>query len=222
MQYPLLRTVLMRPPDAVAAFTDSATDTTDATAYTFTAKAIGAAAADRFVIVAAGGSQAGTHTIASLTIGGISARQVVTEEGNGGGENVRIAFWGAPVPTGATADIVVTFNAGMRRCGIGVWSVTGLRSLDPRAAITSQSSTASVDLPILPGGFVIGYSQIWISATASSFTWTGLTENFDAAWESNNTHSGALISSTTDTRVAITSTPANVATAASHIFASFR
>jgi len=104
------------------------TDDSNATTYTFSSADLGTADADRYIYVAVEGARAtaGSRTVSTMTINGVSASFVVRQQS----VNLNAhEFWYAAVPTGSTGDIVVTFNSSMHNAAIGVWSVTGSHSV---------------------------------------------------------------------------------------------
>lgn len=180
--------------------TDSAVNATDLTAYTFSAKAFGAAHSNRKIEIhiAATSATAG-RTISTVTIGGVSA--AVTSDGvtsavadGGSGSNLS-AFWIAAVPTGATGDIVVTFSAGMDNCGITVYRLINAATT-AHHVMTDVSVTANAlsgSLNVIGFGAVIGGVK-WESNTDRTNTWSGLslTEDVDAVIETGDaTYSSA-------------------------------
>ncbi len=155
--------------------TANAIDTTSpTTTHTFSSKAIGTAAADRIVVVAVGASNSGGETVASMTIGGISATKISDAQNTAGTSEL----WAAVVPTGTTADIVVTFTGSNNgHCAISVFAVT---NADSTASDTGSSTATppSTTLDIVNNGGAIGVA--W-NHDASAFTWTGLNEVVEQA-----------------------------------------
>lgn len=121
---------------------DLAGDPADLTTYTFSGRAVGAAAADRYVLVgAAWRNGAGLdRNIASATIGGNPAT-IWTPNSHSAANGVAII--GASVPTGTTADIVITFNAGNSRCCIAVARCTGIDASALAGTPVQVASTAA-------------------------------------------------------------------------------
>lgn len=160
------------------AFLQEAHSTSDLTTYTFSAQALGAASADRYIIVTAAGRKAGASTtISSITVGGVTATIVVQRTNtitNTAVSGIAIAA----VPTGTTGDVVVTFGAGMARCGIALWAVTGLASDTPTDTDSSVATAPTVNLDVVAGGFAIGCAYDSASVGASA-TWAGITEQYD-------------------------------------------
>lgn len=155
-------------------YRDSEVQEAGATTYTFTGKAIGPAAANRYVFVATF-QHANTRTVSSLTVGGISATLVKSQAGG----SLTTELWMANVPTGTTATIVVTWSGSVSiACGIGVWSATGLNST---TAVATGGDTVNNDptltLTSTPGGFGISAAAHPQTAT---LTLTGtLTQDYD-------------------------------------------
>jgi len=167
---------------AVITYTDQTQNSSAQVTYTFSTRAIGSAAVNRYVICSVETNGTGA-AISSVTIGGVGATQIVNALNSSG----RVSIWIAAVPTGTTATVVVVFaGGGENRCGIGLWAAYGINP----TAFDSKSSTAnpgSVSLAIPYNGVVVGVA-IGISAT---FTWTVLSENFDTTIGSTVTHTGA-------------------------------
>jgi len=185
---------------ATVTFTDSSVDATNGTVYTFSGQAIGTAASNRKVVFAAYASNGPAN--ATATLGGNAATQIASVT-NGGGE---IRLFQIDVPSGTTADIVVTWSAGVLRCGIGVWAVYGAESsAHATAADSDGSDPLSVSLNCPAGGVVIAAA---FNSNGSTFTWAGVTENYDEVVEGANTHTGASDAfATTQTGLAISCDP---------------
>lgn len=153
-----------------------ATSAADLTTYTFAAQPLGAAAADRYIVV--GVQRRPAATVSAVTVGGVSATQVVTATNS---DNA-VSLWIAAVPTGTTGDVVVTLSTGVLRCAIQVYRLTGIASPVPYHTVTgSGTGTASGALNIPAGGVAIGCAVQGTTTTAA--TWAGLTEDYDAQVE---------------------------------------
>src|SRR3990167_2651308 len=160
-----------------ASFLQAAVDTTEATIYTFSSQSLGTAAADRYIVVAIAARGLGTtRTISSVTVGGVSATiNVQTPNITSNTSLTGIVI--AAVPTGTTGDIVITFDAQMLRCGIGLYRVTNLVSATPTDTDGSTAADPSVTLTTVDGGIAIGVG--FTQDTAPQAAWTGATENYD-------------------------------------------
>jgi hypothetical protein len=95
--------------------------TTNSTTYTFTNCDIGAASQSRVVAVGIVASGNTTNPVSSVTIGGISASNVVNNGTTSTNNKPNCAIYSAKVPTGTTANIVVTWGGGKNRCQIVVY-----------------------------------------------------------------------------------------------------
>lgn len=144
------------PPDF--RFTDNGVDDSNLLAYTFTARAIGAADIGRRIFVAATSSATSINAhVSAVTIGGVSAT-IHAEAGNTGNtRNGVVAIASAIVPSGTTADVVVTHTADLGvllGCHISVYRATGLVSGTPfDTATTDNAGNLLLDIPVR--GFVI-------------------------------------------------------------------
>lgn len=145
----------------------------DLTTYTFTAHAIGAAASNRKVVVAATGRMGSGIQVSSLTVGGVSATSAVSS----GSGTSHSSIWVVDFPTGTTADIVVTFSGGAARCAVAVWAMYGAGSSTPTATATDTTSPFSQSLTTPVGGVAFG---VITSSDPAGITWANLTEDVDA------------------------------------------
>jgi hypothetical protein len=154
--------------DTSVTFTDSSVNSGSATAYTFSSQAIGTASSDRVIAVgvSAGNSPAGVST---LTVGGVSAVKAIDAT-----NSTETELWYASVPSGTTADIVVTFSSGKGRCGIGVWALTGVTGVG--ATNTSTSSTATLTVSGRTKDIVLA---VYGGKDHTSVIFSGVTENYD-------------------------------------------
>lgn len=102
---------------------------------TATAFSIGAAADDRVIVVATGGGAAFSRQVSGVTIAGSAATLAV--------RSASIArctgIYYLAVPSGTTADIVVTFSGSVDMANFGVYALTGWPS------VTLYDSTTAVD-----------------------------------------------------------------------------
>lgn len=159
---------------------------------TFTSAAIGTAASDRLVIVGIViGKDSGTwsaNPVSSVTIGGISATQVGSQILCEGTATAALAIFAASVPTGTTANIVVTMAAN-GATDIVIWNATGLSSTTASDTKSDNATPFTQSLTVPTGGFGIGLAG---GESVTSWTWTNLTERSDAA-------SGIYVASGADT-----------------------
>jgi hypothetical protein len=171
---------------ASVVFCANVLDAVDRTTYTFSSVSFSTARADRR-LVAAVFEQGGAVGISSVTIGGVSASQLV---GSGGTTNPLVSLWIAAVPTGTSGNVVVQFGAGTANCAIAVWAVYGASSSTAFATATTSAAEnpASESLSVPANGVAIAASRQVDNTNA--FTWSGLAENFDATLETGR-YSGA-------------------------------
>lgn len=175
--------------------------------YTFSSVAIGAASANRLVIVGIMAGKPPGLTIGAVTIGGVSA---TSHGSNAQGASI-VAMVSAIVPTGTTANIVIPM-AGLAgtspRAAISVWTFepTSPTLLDIALA-RQRGGTAAVaaDVSIVPGGACVGFGLSEDSSATLSLAWTGsdtFTKHGDTVVETTWTVCGfsfvATQTSTTD------------------------
>lgn len=153
--------------------------------HTFSAQGIGAASSDRRVIV--GFSWFGAQTLSSATIGGVSAAITVQGATASGGGAIIIAT----VPTGTTADIVLTMSGAVARWGITVWSAVGMSTNTATDTGSSSADPGTDTLVSVAGGFLICAAGSQHIAGAGSVSWANATERTDVDIDANLLFSGA-------------------------------
>ena len=194
-------------PPAAAVFTANSSSAVASSTYSFTSQSLGTAAADRYVVVGvAGQSGSGAVAVSSMTIGGISASQLVSMSET----NNSIEFWIAAVPTGTTGTVTVNWAAQRARCAIVIWAVTGLVSsvVAGSAQETGFGSTAGDGtINVAAGGVALGMT--YDGGTANrSWTWSSLTESLDTTFGGGRSYSAANADFTTEqTSLAVSATP---------------
>ena len=162
------------------------TSTANTDVYTFPGCNIGTPSADRLVVVTVfNGSGTFGFQIDSVTIGGLSASKSSSHTVNSPGMGLAIAF--LKIPSGSSADIVVTLANSANRCCIGVY--TALCSLSV-VMFDSQGGTTPEVIDIEDGGAVFAICSK--GALSSPVTWTGLTEAFELELEAITTVSSAF------------------------------
>lgn len=165
------------------AYTDNDGNPADQSSYSFIGKAIGAAGANRRVVV--GITTNSTRTVSGVTIGGITASLDATVSFTG---VVRFAFFSAVVPTGTTADVVITMDGNALGCDIAVWSLS-------QGAYQADNSAGAADPIALSVATAAGDAVLCIAFESGvaglTYAWTGATERFDRDAYSSTTHLSA-------------------------------
>lgn len=142
------------------ALVSSAVDGTDQTIYTFTAMNVGAANASRLVIACVTARSATSVTLTSITIGGVTATVDMEARNTSGAALSDAIICHAIVPTGTTADVVVTMSGACVRAGCGLYSTLLYANVTPTAtAQATRAASVGTMQPSLtsPGkGFVVG------------------------------------------------------------------
>jgi len=176
--------------------------------YTFSGVGIGAAGPSRLVVIGvAANDQAAGRAVTGVTIGGVSAIEGYLSNYQASGTQVT-AFYYLNVPAGTTTEVVVT-TTGMENCGIASWSIYGAKNQSP--AVTNvgnatSTTTLNANLAIAKPSICLSLGNIR-SGTNRTFSWTGVSENFDSNIESGNaTYSGASIQDETAGTTSISAT----------------
>lgn len=171
--------------------TDNASINSVLTAFTFSAKSLGAADADRKIIIGvAGVTVSPPRTMVSVTVGGITATEIIYLGDLNAGIESYSGLYIASVPTGTTGDVVVTWSGSVSNMGIGVWRVIGASSIadDTGSSVATPVMTDTLNIPA--GGIAVGVAH-WSVGTAG-VTWAGITEDFDGNTDAGNErYSGA-------------------------------
>ena len=172
------------------------TDTVDRTNYSFATSDIGTAAPDRYVAVAIdfGATNASP---ASVTVGGITCSKAVEEAT---GDFVSIWITDNVVAAGTTATIAVNGGAAGGWCGINVYAYYGIDPTVVDTATSSGADPAVLSLNTLADGCAVAIVHSFLNPGPTTVTWTGLTENFDAAVDGNNgMHAASALTATGET-----------------------
>lgn len=168
------------------AYIGTAIDTSNSLSYTFSSQSIGTPSADRYVVVGLACVTSGTAVLSGVTIGGAAADLLAQSTYQG---NLRSALLHRLVPTGTTANIVVTLTGGgFAQCmGLAIWNVTGnwsgVSGEDNSATSDDSGTVFTVTHPtVLANDKIITIGRTGSSATTS---WTNAVEDFDLLVESN-------------------------------------
>lgn len=169
-------------------------------AYTFTAQNIGTADATRIVVVAIS-AQGGTGiTVLSVTIGGVFAAQVsgaYAQASSGPATDI----WQLAVPTGTSADIIVTWSTSITRMAVAVYGVIGTGvsvSTGANANSATSVSTLVQSATIPASGGAIGILNAH-SSTAGAMTPTNLVSDTNVVFGNSTMQSGKNTSSSGST-----------------------
>ena len=145
------------------------TDSTDRTSYTFAGTSIGAAAADRLLIIV--GLTCGNNShIDSITVDGTP--MTIHAQGNANSNWQNAAIASLPVAAGTTADIGMTTSSNARAAHVFVYSATGLNSMTPTGSASDGYATQiDLSVPVTENGFIIGGAHVEYAA-GSPAIWT--------------------------------------------------
>lgn len=200
-------------------FLQSSVSASDLTTYTFSSQNLGVDDSNRWIIVAVGNVGSGAdRTINSVTVGGISATQIVT---SGFAANRTVDIWAAAVPTGTTGDIVVTNSGACVRCGYSAWRlITGTPASSSYATgsdTTVSSGDLSASLNVPQGGVIVAACQHISGSGTETSSWTNVSEDWDSTFEvAINNFSGGHASYTSSP---LTVTASSSPTATTGVFA---
>lgn len=167
-------------------FLTHAEDTGAHSTFTFSSQTFGGTDASRKIVVGVAGRHYQTGVINSVTIGGVSATQVVAANNNTFDYSCRNEIWIADVPTGASGDVVVVWNQTNDGCAIALWSLIGAGVGSPVTGVDNNSPggtslTVSKALTVPSGGAVVAIASVGsgFSPGTTGETPTNLTEDAD-------------------------------------------
>jgi hypothetical protein len=185
--------------------TSSSIDEAPSNPKTFAAMAIGAADASREIIVGVmTGVDVGNTTYPTVTIGGISATRIheITSESSAGVVHALCGFYRATVPTGTTADIVV--SGVQHYVTVFVWRVMNAHA----TLFATMGSTSNPTGGVAVSGNVNTVTDGAVLAMFTSFshgtlthTWSGLTEGAE------NDFGNFVLNSAADAEISAGETP---------------
>lgn len=172
--------------------------TAAATTYTFSAQSLGTMVDRRHILVgASGGQSSASKSITGITIDGSAMSQIFSDVSTAGQDPV--ALFSLPWPVGSTANIAVTFNASMARCGIIVYAMSAdynpaSNIFDDQVDKALSGSVLSVDVGLPADGVGLALAMETTSAGTPAIAWTGFTEDaeIDAGASSQKLGSASL------------------------------
>tara|TARA_R100000656_G_scaffold124115_1_gene101586 strand:+ start:367 stop:1062 length:696 start_codon:yes stop_codon:yes gene_type:complete len=169
--------------------TANATSTSSVAAHNFEGQSLGDVDSTRVIAVAVGmGVNNSNRTIDSVTVGGADlTKRVGAVASNAGVENFRSEIWSAAIPTGATADIVVTMSGTIgsnRGVAISVHRLIGNVSAAPDATASDNDDDGTTDpLAVSVNTQINGYvvcCGVSFKTAPNTASWSGATELTDA------------------------------------------
>lgn len=186
--------------------------------YTFSAVALGDAAANRVIVLGIALADAdGVENITSVTIAGIAATVVRTAIGT----NNAAYIYQASVPSGTTGDIVINLDASGANAAIVVWRLLTENPTAFHTASEAGSSTAPSEVIEIPlGGGAVGIASQRNTTANRTWTWTNMGEVTDANIEASISYSSAL--STTPGSTTVTATASGSVLESALVLASYQ
>ncbi|KPF74575.1 hypothetical protein IP68_12510 [Blastomonas sp. AAP25] len=188
------------------AFGSGAVSASDLSSYTFTDMTFGTASDTRYIAVGIAWRSAGTtNDVTSVTIGGEAATLVEKARNLTGGAMSAAHIYIAAVPTGTSGAVVVNTTSNAVRMGVATYPLydidptplttaavaAGTTSTDPSITLAENAHVLGVAFNGISGSRIAsakadidaGSPTITISHAAANTTWSGLTEDYDAALE---------------------------------------
>ena len=181
---------------------DSQNRTLSSADFTFSAQSIGAADADRILVIGVAGFAFGSTIVnPTLTVGGVSATRVI-DRGTAN-STLSLTLFAVAYPTGTSADVVVA-HGDATTCGIGIYrmlSANGNITPDSTDIVSDVTSPTTVSVSVSSGNqgsAIVGFSY---AINGINPSWTGVTKDFGFDTRSTEWFSGASIhpSNTTGT-----------------------
>lgn len=174
---------------------------------TFSSLSFGDAASDRYLVAAFFGVGTSTVNVTNVTIGGITATQVVYAQIIS--DIFRAwGFWIAAVPSGTSGDVVVTATGGRARCTMALYRLTGLSSATAVATGTDDTISGGVmatSLSVNSGDVLVGFACDNLPGT-TNINWSGVTKDFFIGPVNNTSRSGGSVVATSTGVVSVEAT----------------
>lgn len=155
---------------------DTTADVASGGNYTRAAADLGAASADRIIVVGIISGASGVSAYGPPTVAGVTMTRANSDPAGG---TVFTALWYGSVPSGATGDIVVPVTSGaLSRISIDWWSITGSTQTAPTAVsnspalLASATSVTTSTFTVPAGGVSIAIARSNLSGISPSFTCT--------------------------------------------------
>jgi lysophospholipase L1-like esterase len=121
--------------------TDSTFDATDLTTYTFTGRALGAANANRWIVIGMAFRAGTAITVTSVTCGGVTLTKDAEARNTTAGVS-GASLYSGPVPNGTTGDVVVTFSGAASRCGISIYASNTIAGVAYNSGTGTRAASA--------------------------------------------------------------------------------
>ena len=168
-------------PPATISYEGNRAATANASSYSLTSVIIGEESSERHVVIVAVIHQNAATGFTSVTVGGQSCTELVTQASSGASAKTRVGIFitDDPVATGTSVTVVVTANGTCYNCGVGAY-----RLISDTTVPTDVDGSADSDdmtLTVKKEGVCVsitGYQQ-----SSAFLTWSGLTEDFDTVVE---------------------------------------
>lgn len=153
----------------------SASDNSAQSTYTFASQAVGAASANRVIVVAFSAETTSNATITGVNIGGVAATK---DEGESAASLHILEIWSAVVPAGTSITITATLsNASAIRAALGWAAILGSTQTthfaiaDANTKLGSGTNITSGSLSMSTNGFAFAAVR-WQNAAAAPLTWS--------------------------------------------------
>lgn len=161
----------------------------------------------RHLLIGAAGAGSSAGLISSTSIAGVAGTELF-EINNG---NTAVSFHIAEIAAGVSGNLALTWSSNKNQHWGHVWEITGLASTTPVDTGSTTADNGNVGLTTVVGGFAFGVAA---GGGAVTFSWTNITEDYDAALVS--TSSSASHIATTGTALTVAS---DVSSASSFVVA---
>ena len=170
--------------EVIYSFTASDESASGSSSYSFTGLSFGAVDADRYVVACL--SWLGSGSVSSCTIGGVSAAIVI--QSASALRNTAICI--AKVPTGTTGTVAFSLSASATNAAVAVYRLVGIPSAAAASSATSTASNPTASLNVAKNGVAIGVATAGAGSPPSA-SWSGITEDCDNNYGSNQCRSSA-------------------------------
>jgi hypothetical protein len=167
-------------------YLQTATSSTNTTSYTFSSQNFGPPSSNRYIVIVVMNTFPTTAQVSttSITIGGVTPTLIGREDLDSTTNDGEVRIYYAAVPTGSTGDIVINYGATVDAVAVAAYALYS----DPFFVYDSWGDENFHPMTFrkesVAGGVIIsgGISN----TTTNGMTLTGLTEDVDAEWSTEN------------------------------------
>jgi hypothetical protein len=179
---------------ATIEFLGSDVDDGNSSTYSFSSKALGAEASDRYIAaVFMHSSNNAGRTVNACSFAGVTATEALFVQHSGSSRTAYVAIHIAAVPTGTSGTLSITWDAALAHQIVFWYRITGIGALTPFHTASNSVDPSAMSLNVPAGGVAIGGAMTGESSAGGSrdTVWTNLTDDGNVSSDVGNTTAGS-------------------------------